>query len=971
MTRETLTDLEQRDDFIRRHIGPGDEQIAAMLDILGLKTLDELIHKVVPESIIIDEALDIGTDKTERGTLSYLRRMSERNKVFVSMIGMGYYGAKMPSVLLRNVFENPGWYTAYTPYQAEVSQGRLETLITFQQMVMDLTGMEVANASLLDEATAAAEAMAMAHRLCKTKANTFFVADDCHPQTLAVINTRGGSLGFDIVQGDPYDALGAGLENHDLFGVLVQYPGSGGAVRDIRPVIEAAHQKGALVTVASDLLALVLMKPPGEMDADIVVGSSQRFGVPMGYGGPHAAFFATRDAFKRQMPGRIIGRSVDSAGRPALRMALQTREQHIRREKATSNICTSQVLLAILAALYAVYHGPDGLRKIARKVHRMTRIVAEGLKRLGFEIDTEAFFDTLTVVVPGRARAISARAREQHINLRVFDNNRLGISLDETTRRKDIITLWTVFSTKARDTLDIDVLDAEAGEGFPEDLIRTSDYLTHPVFQLYHGETEMMRYLRRLVAKDIALNRSMIPLGSCTMKLNAATEMIPVSWRNFSAMHPFAPLEQAQGYRQLFEELEAMLCEATGFDAVSLQPNAGSQGEYAGLLVIRKYQASQGEANRDVCLIPASAHGTNPASANLAGLRVVVVACDDHGNVDVADLKDKAKEHAENLSALMITYPSTHGVFEESIREICQIIHDHGAQVYLDGANFNAMVGICKPGAFGADVAHLNLHKTFAIPHGGGGPGVGPIGVLRHLAPFLPDHPLVEAVNPAAGGEETIGTVAAAPWGSASVLPISWSYMFMMKGHGLKRATQVAILNANYIARRLDEHFPVLYSGKNGMVAHECIIDLRPIKESCGISVNDVAKRLMDYGFHAPTMSFPVADTLMIEPTESESKRELDRFCDSMIAIRAEIRAVEDGNADPENNPLKNAPHTHHQLIAGDWPHPYSRRQAFFPVKGLLEDKYWPPVGRIDNVAGDRNLVCSCPPMAAYQEAAE
>ncbi|MDP6262263.1 MAG: aminomethyl-transferring glycine dehydrogenase [Rhodospirillales bacterium] len=967
MTRPTLGELEQRDDFIRRHIGPGDEQISDMLGVLGLETLDELIEKVVPESIITDEPLNIAADKTERGTLSYLRRMSERNKVFVSMIGMGYYGAKLPSVLLRNVFENPGWYTAYTPYQAEVSQGRLETLITYQQMVMDLCGMEIANASLLDEATAAAEAMAMAKRLCKTKANAFFVADDCHPQTLAVVKTRGRSLGFDIVQGDPFTEL----EGHDVFGVLVQYPGSSGAVRDIRPVIESAHDKGALVTVASDLLALVLMKPPGEMDADIVVGSSQRFGVPMGYGGPHAGFFATRDAFKRQMPGRIIGMSVDSAGRPALRMALQTREQHIRREKATSNICTSQVLLAILAALYAVYHGPVGLRNIARKVHRMTRIMAEGLKRLGFEIETEAFFDTLTVVVPGQAGAIAARAREQRINLRVVDNNRLGISIDETTRRKNILTLWTVFSTKATDILDIEAIDAEAGEGFPEDLIRTSEYMTHPVFHLYHGETEMMRYLRRLVSKDIALNRSMIPLGSCTMKLNAATEMIPVSWRNFSAMHPFAPLEQAQGYRQLFEELEHMLCEATGFDAMSLQPNAGSQGEYAGLLAIRKYQESQDQAHRDVCLIPASAHGTNPASANLAGLRVVVVACDDAGNVDVADLKDKAKEHADNLSALMITYPSTHGVFEESIREICQVIHDNGGQVYFDGANLNAMVGICKPGEIGADVAHLNLHKTFAIPHGGGGPGVGPIGVLNHLAPFLPDHPLVEAVNPAARGEETIGTVAAAPWGSASVLPISWSYMFMMKGHGLKRATQVAILNANYIAARLDQHFPVLYSGKDGMVAHECIIDLRPIKESSGISVDDVAKRLMDYGFHAPTMSFPVADTLMIEPTESEAKRELDRFCDSMIAIRAEIQAVEDGTADADDNPLKNAPHTHHQLIAEDWPHPYSREQAFFPLKGLLEDKYWPPVGRIDNVAGDRNLVCACPPMDAYAEAAE
>jgi glycine dehydrogenase len=967
MTRVTLGDLEQRDEFIRRHIGPGDAQIADMMDALGLDSLDDLITKAVPKNIITDTDLHIGTDKTERGTLSYLRRMSERNKVFVSMIGMGYYGAKMPSVILRNVMENPGWYTAYTPYQAEISQGRLEACMNFQQMVMDLCGMEIANASLLDEGTAAAEAMAMAHRLCKTGANTFFVADDCHPQTIAVVKTRGRSLGFDIVEGDP----SRDLDQHDVFGVLIQYPGTTGRVRDITPIIEATHEKGALITVATDLLALVLLKPPGEMGADIVVGSSQRFGVPMGYGGPHAAFFATRDSFKRQMPGRIIGVSVDTAGRPALRMALQTREQHIRREKATSNICTSQVLLAVLAGLYAVYHGPDGLRNIARKVHRMTRILAEGLKRMGFDIETEAFFDTLCVVVPGQAGAIAARAREQGINLRIIDGDRLGISLDETTRRKNITTLWTVFSTRGSEDLSVDAMDEAAGEGFPQDLIRTTAYLEHPVFHRYHGETEMMRYLRRLATKDIALDRAMIPLGSCTMKLNSATEMIPVTWRNFSAMHPFAPLEQAQGYRQLFEELEAMLCEVTGFDAMSLQPNAGSQGEYAGLLAIRKYQESQDQGHRDICLIPASAHGTNPASANLAGLRVVVVACDDSGNVDLGDLKDKAGKHADNLSALMITYPSTHGVFEESIREICQVIHDHGGQVYFDGANLNALVGICKPGEIGADVAHLNLHKTFAIPHGGGGPGVGPIGVLHHLAPFLPDHPLVEAVNPASRGNETIGTVAAAPWGSASILPISWAYMFMMKGRGLKRATQVAILSANYIAHRLNGHFPVLYTGKNGMVAHECIIDLRPIKETSGITVDDVAKRLVDYGFHSPTMSFPVADTLMIEPTESESKREIDRFCNAMITIRAEIQAVEDGKMDAHDNPLVNAPHTHHQLLADNWTHPYSREQAFFPLPELHDDKYWPPVGRIDNVAGDRNLVCSCPPMEAYAEAAE
>ncbi len=967
MPASTLSDLEQRDDFIRRHIGPGDRQIAEMLDTLGLSSLDALIEKTVPENIITGHSLEIGGVKTERGTLSYLRRMSERNKVFISMLGMGYYGAKLPSVILRNVLENPGWYTAYTPYQAEVSQGRLEALMNFQQMVMDLTGMDLANASLLDEGTAAAEAMAMAHRLCKTGAGTFFVADDCHPQTIAVVNTRARSLGLKVVRGDPFTEL----QGHDIFGLLVQYPGTTGAVRDLSPAIDAAHAMGALATVASDLLALVLMKPPGEMGADIVVGSSQRFGVPMGYGGPHAAFFATRGEFKRQTPGRIIGVSVDGAGRPALRMALQTREQHIRREKATSNICTSQVLLAVIAGLYAVYHGADGLTNIARKVHRMTRILAEGLKRLGFEIETEDFFDTITVVVPGQAGALAARARESRINLRLVDNDRLSISFDETTRRNNLMTLWKVFSTRADRVLDIEEVDRTAGHGFPEDLKRSSDFLTHPVFSLYHGETEMLRYLRRLAAKDIALDRAMIPLGSCTMKLNASTEMIPLTWRNFAAMHPFAPLEQTQGYQQLFEELEHMLGEATGFDAISLQPNAGSQGEYTGLLVIRKYLESQGQGQRDVCLIPASAHGTNPASAHLAGLRVVVVACDDAGNVDIGDLKAKAGEHSDKLAALMITYPSTHGVFEEAIGEICAIVHNHGGQVYFDGANLNALVGICRPGEIGADVAHLNLHKTFAIPHGGGGPGVGPVGVLKHLAPFLPDHPLVDAVNPAARGRETVGAVSSAPWGSASILPISWSYMFLMKGHGLKKATQVAILGANYMARRLEPHYPVLYTGKNGMVAHECIIDLRPIKESCAITVDDVAKRLIDYGFHAPTMSFPVADTLMIEPTESEAKREMDRFCEAMIAIRGEIAAIENGDADADDNVLRNAPHTHHLLVADDWDHPYSRRQAFFPLHGLLEDKYWPPVGRIDNAAGDRNLVCSCPPMDDYAEAAE
>jgi glycine dehydrogenase len=965
--RQSLEELEMRGDFVRRHIGPGEQQIEEMLAELNLDSLDDLVDKAVPDSIVSDSSLDLPPARSERETLSYLRRMSERNKVFISMIGMGYHGTVLPGVILRNVLENPGWYTAYTPYQAEISQGRLEVLLNFQQMVMDLTGMELANASLLDEATAAAEAMAMSHRVAKSKSDTFFVDRDCHPQTVAVVQTRARSFGFEVVVGDPYSELG----EHEVFGVLLQYPGSGGAIRDIRGVVEQAHEQKALVTVAADLLSLVLLTPPGELGADVVVGSAQRFGVPMGYGGPHAAFFATRETYKRSTPGRIIGVSIDSEGKPALRMALQTREQHIRREKATSNICTAQVLLAVIAALYAVYHGPEGLRTIAGRVHRMTQILAEGLRQLGVEVETEAFFDTITVRVPGQAARIAARARESRINLRVIDADRLGISFDETTRRVNLRTLWRIFATKADRVLDIDTLDGEAKECIPEALRRTSGFLSHPVFHLYHGETEMLRYLRWLAAKDLALDRCMIPLGSCTMKLNATTEMLPITWRQFSAMHPFVPLEQAQGYQQLFEELEEMLCEVTGFDAVSMQPNAGSQGEYTGLLVIRKYLESQGQGHRNVCLIPASAHGTNPASAQMAGLEVVVVACDEDGNVDVAGLKAKAAEHAGNLAALMITYPSTHGVFEEAIIGICQVIHDHGGQVYMDGANLNALLGICRPGRIGPDVMHMNLHKTFCIPHGGGGPGMGPIGVGKHLAPFLPDHPVVDGVNPAASGAPTVGAVSAAPWGSPSILPISWAYMTMMGGPGLKRATQLAILNANYIAKRLDPHYPVLYTGKNGMVAHECVIDLRPIKESCGVTVDDVAKRLVDYGFHAPTMSFPVADTLMIEPTESEAKRELDRFCDAMISIRREIADIESGKADAQNNPLRNAPHTHHLLLEGTWAKPYSKEAAFFPLPALREDKYWPPVGRIDNVYGDRHLVCSCPPMEAYREAAE
>jgi glycine dehydrogenase len=967
MTAPTLSELEQRDDFIRRHIGPGEPQIKEMLDQLGLNSLDALIDKTVPSNIRTDEPLKIGKNMTERGTLSYLRRMAERNKVFISMIGMGYYGTKLPSVILRNVLENPGWYTAYTPYQAEVSQGRMEALLNYQQMVIDLTGMELANASLLDEGTAAAEAMSMSNRISKTKSNVFFVDQDTHPQTLDVVQTRAGSLGIEVVIGDAETELA----NHDCFGALLQYPGSSGAVRDIQPLIEAAQAKKTIVTVASDLLALCLLTPPGEMGADIVVGNSQRFGVPMGYGGPHAAFFATKEKHKRSMPGRIIGVSIDSAGNQALRMALQTREQHIRRDKATSNICTAQVLLAVIAGLYATYHGAEGLKRIAGKVHRMTQIMAEGLGRLGFKVVNDTYFDTLTVHVPGQANSIAAKARESRINLRVVDNDHLGISFDETTRRRNLTALWNCFSRNADKNLDLIAIDGEVEECVPTNLQRSSDFLTHPVFSLYHSETEMMRYLRWLASKDIALDRAMIPLGSCTMKLNSTSEMIPVTWRNFGAIHPFAPLDQTQGYQQLFEELEQMLCEATGFAAVSLQPNAGSQGEYAGLMTIAKYHDSRGEGHRNICLIPASAHGTNPASAAMAGMKVIVTECDENGNVDVDDLKAKAVEHKDDLAALMITYPSTHGVFEEAIIEICDIIHDNGGQVYMDGANLNAMIGLCRPGTFGPDVSHMNLHKTFCIPHGGGGPGIGPIGVGAHLAPYLPDSSIVDGVNPAALGGKTIGSISAAPWGSASILPISWAYMFMMGGKGLKKATEVAILNANYIAKRLDPHFPVLYTGKNGMVAHECIIDLRPIKESCGVSVDDVAKRLVDYGFHAPTMSFPVVDTLMIEPTESETKRELDRFCDAMIAIREEIREVEDGKADVENCVLSNAPHTHHLLLSDDWDRPYSKERAFFPQTGLREDKFWPPVGRVDNVYGDRNLICSCPSIEEYREAAE
>ena len=966
-TRPSLEELEAKTDFARRHIGPDEAQIGDMLKALDLESLDQLIEQTVPEAIRSNEPLDLPPPLSETEALDVLHEMAAKNKVATSMIGLGYHDTIPPAVVLRKVLENPAWYTAYTPYQAEVSQGRLEALLNYQQMVMDLTGMELANASLLDEATAAAEAMTMARRLAKAKGEVFFVDVDCHPQTIAVVQTRAEALGIEVVVGDPWSEL-AGKE---AFGVLVQYPGSDGALRDPKPVIEAAHAMQAFAIVAADLLSLALVTPPGEMGADVVLGSAQRFGVPLGYGGPHAAYFATREAHKRSTPGRIIGVSVDSAGRPALRMALQTREQHIRREKATSNICTAQVLLAIIAGFYAVYHGPEGIQRIALRVHRMAAVLADGLRRLGFAVETEHFFDSFVVKAPGESGRIVERLAAEGINLRRLEDDRFAIACDETTTRETLAAIWAAFAggeeTEVRSVMEIDIVTPDA---LPEGLKRRSAFLTHPVFSSHRSETEMLRYLRLLSGRDIALNRSMIPLGSCTMKLNATTEMIPVTWPEFGRLHPFAPLDQAQGYQELFADLNAKLCELTGFDAVSLQPNAGSQGEYTGLLTIRKYHESRKQAHRDVCLIPSSAHGTNPASAVMAGLQVVVVESDDHGNVDLADLKAKAAEHEERLAALMITYPSTHGVFEEAIVEICQVIHDHGGQVYMDGANFNALVGIAKPGHFGADVMHLNLHKTFCIPHGGGGPGMGPIGCRAHLTPFLPDHPLVEGVNPEKHKKGTIGTIAAAPWGSASILPISWAYIAMMGAEGLKRATEVAILNANYIAQRLDPHFPVLYTGKTGRVAHECIIDLRGIKEASGIGVEDVAKRLVDYGFHAPTMSWPVPETLMIEPTESESKHELDRFCDAMIQIRKEIAEVEAGKADAENNVLKNAPHNHH-LLGGDWPYPYSQDVAFFPLPGQRDNKYWPPVGRVDNVAGDRHLVCSCPPIDAYRAAAE
>jgi glycine dehydrogenase len=960
----TLTELEQHGGFIGRHIGPDEAEQQVMLKELGFATRAAMVNAAVPANIRLHEALPLGSfsqPKSEREALAALRALAAKNQVFKCFIGQGYYGTHTPGVILRNVFENPAWYTSYTPYQPEISQGRLEALLNFQQMITDLTGLDIANASLLDEATAAAEAMTLVKRAGHSGSDVFFVADDVLPQSIEVVQMRAKPLDISVKIGKAEDAV-----KTECFGVLLQYPGVNGEIRDYRALCEQLHAKGASVIAAADLLALTLITPPGEWGADVAVGNSQRFGVPMGFGGPHAAYLATRDALKRQMPGRLVGVSVDSEGKPAYRLALQTREQHIRREKATSNICTAQALLAVMAGMYAVYHGPQGLRRIAERVQRLTAMLASGLKQLGFTLQNAGYFDTLTVRTGKHTAAIHAAAHARHMNLRVVDGEHVGVSLDETTSRDDVLNLLAVFAEPAGhqgETRSIALPEKTAFEGLPAGLRRSSAYLTHPVFNRYHSEHAMLRYLRSLADKDLALDRSMIPLGSCTMKLNAVSEMLPVSWPEFAHLHPFAPPEQTAGYRELIAQLEQMLVACTGYAAVSLQPNAGSQGEYAGLLIIRAYHESRGEGQRNVVLIPSSAHGTNPASAHMAGMRVVVVACDERGNVDLGDLRAKAEEHRRDLAAMMITYPSTHGVFEENVRELCDIVHRHGGQVYVDGANLNAMVGLAAPGKFGGDVSHLNLHKTFCIPHGGGGPGVGPVAVGAHLAKFLPNQRSVGYVR----SPEGIGSVAAAPYGSASILPISWMYIAMMGAAGLTAATEAAILNANYLARKLAPHYPVLYTGPGGLVAHECILDLRQIKETSGITVEDVAKRLIDYGFHAPTMSFPVPGTLMVEPTESESKYELDRFVEAMIAIREEIRAVEQGKLDREDNPLKNAPHTAAMVTSDKWNHKYGREQAAYPVASLRQNKYWSPVGRADNAYGDRNLMCGCPPVNEYE----
>ena len=952
----SLSQLRDPNAFLRRHLGPDAAEQQAMLDSLGLGSRVELIEQTVPPGIRLNRPLDLPPALDEQGALAKLRGYAEQNEVWTSLIGMGYHGTLTPAVILRNVLENPGWYTAYTPYQPEIAQGRLEALLNFQQLTIDLTGLELANASLLDEATAAAEAMALAKRVAKSKSNLFFVDENCHPQTISVVQTRAQGFGFELI----VDAVD-NLSQHQVFGALLQYPDTHGEIRDLRPLIDHLHAQQALACVAADLLSLLLLTPPGEMGADVVFGSSQRFGVPMGYGGPHAAFFASRDEYKRAIPGRIIGVSKDARGNVALRMALQTREQHIRREKANSNICTAQVLLANIASFYAVYHGPQGLKRIAQRVHRLTCILAAGLERNGITRLNQQFFDTLTLEVGGSQTAIIESAKAAQINLRILGRGQVGLSLDESCDESTVAKLFDVF-LGADHGLQVAELDAQAlASGIPAGLLRTSGYLRHPVFNAHHSETEMLRYLKQLENKDLALNQSMIPLGSCTMKLNATSEMIPITWPGFANLHPFAPKEQAVGYGLMISELERWLCAITGFDAICMQPNSGAQGEYAGLLAIRKYHESRQQGARDICLIPASAHGTNPASAQMAGMQVVIVECDAAGNVDLEDLKNKASAAADKLACLMATYPSTHGVYEEGISAICEVIHSHGGQVYMDGANLNAQVGLARPADIGADVSHMNLHKTFCIPHGGGGPGMGPIGVRAHLAPFVANHPVV----PLDGPDPKNTAVSAAPWGSASILPISWMYIAMM-GPQLADASEVAILSANYLAEHLSGAFPVLFSGRNGRVAHECILDLRPLKAQTGISEEDVAKRLMDYGFHAPTMSFPVAGTLMVEPTESESKAELDRFIGAMLSIRAEITEVQNGNWPADDNPLKRSPHTLAD-IAGVWERPYSIEQAVTPDAHTRAHKYWPTVNRVDNVYGDRNLFCACVPLDEYR----
>ena len=947
--------MENFDSFALRHIGLNQSDIDLVLDQLGYKDLEEFSKSVLPKNIFTEEKLGLGDAMSEQEALKALREISKENTVYRSFIGQGYYGTVTPKVILRNVFENPGWYTSYTPYQAEISQGRLEALINFQTMVGDLTGFEIANASLLDEATAAAESMTLAHRVGKSKSQRFFIDQNCFPQTISVVTARAKPIGIEVTVGDPQQLND--LKEETYFGALLQYPGNDGAVIDFSQEIESMHAQNGLVIMATDLLALTLLKSPGEMGADIAIGSSQRFGVPLGFGGPHAAFMATKEKYKRSLPGRLVGASIDEDGRTAYRLALQTREQHIRREKATSNICTAQALLAIMAGFYAAYHGPAGLKQIAQSVRSKATALAKGINELGYDLRSSSFFDTVTIHTESETQEIFSTAQDQLMNLRMMDANHISISLDETTTDQEIENITKLFkdlSKKEKVVLRFEL---------PIDIIRSSEYLTHPVFNLYRTETEMLRYIRKLCDKDIALDRAMIPLGSCTMKLNATSEMIPVGWEEFSNIHPFSPYDQTAGYKILINDLEAKLSEITGYSAVSLQPNAGSQGEYAGLLAIDAFHRSNGDQQRKICLIPESAHGTNPASAQMAGMKVVPISCDKKGNIDLEDLSEKASQHSNELAAIMITYPSTHGVFETTVIEVCQIIHDHGGKVYIDGANLNAMVGLCKPGEFGGDVSHLNLHKTFCIPHGGGGPGVGPIGVVKDLAPHLPSDPLTYEPS-----SKNVGPVSATNFGSASILPISWMYIQMMGASGLRKATQVAILSANYIAQKLSPHFKILYTGKNGLIAHECIIDIRPLKELCGVEVDDIAKRLIDFGFHAPTMSFPVPGTLMIEPTESESLVELDRFIEAMITIRNEIDQVIEGAYSIEESPLRNAPHSAEKVTSDNWQHKYSRSVAAYPVDLKDRNKYWPPIGRVDNVYGDKNLMCSCPSMSDYQE---